>query len=371
MVVAKYRELATGQQNFIMDATYFRLDKSWDEKYECFIRQSPVTLLYASVAYRQLLLDYLGADPIYLGAKDLDGSLLAVLPAFLKKNERYGNIINSLPFYGSNGGVIEHKGNREIQRGLLRFFDEIALQQSCAATTIITSPLQSHDELYDRYAKYDFKDQRIGQITSLPGQTDDLAHNLISMFSDPRPRNIKKAVKSGVRVRWSRDSDDMNFLYETHCQNILAIGGIPKQRQFFEQVLTSMPKNNFKIYTANIDGKLVAALLLFYYNRTVEYFTPSILDGYRTQQPLSLVIFEAMKDAIAENYSHWNWGGTWLTQNGVYDFKKRWGTVDYPYFYYSRLYNDGLLKLTPAQLLSEYPNFYVLPFNQLENREVA
>jgi hypothetical protein len=348
---------------------YFRLDESFDAEYEHFLHQSPTTLLYASVAYRKLLTAYLEAEPVYLGAKDVHGRLLGVLPAFLKKNERHGNIINSLPFYGSNGGVIEHEGNAEVQKGLLKFFDEVARQLDCAATTIITSPLEPHGDLYQRQAVFDFKDQRIGQITPLPQQSESLANHLLSMFSDPRPRNIKKAVKSGVKIRWSRDSGDMDFLYDTHRQNILAIGGIPKERKFFDQVLATTPAENYKIYCADIEGQPVAALLLFYFNQTVEYFTPSILDGYRTQQPLSLLIFEAMKDAVVEGYRYWNWGGTWLTQSGVYDFKKRWGTVDHPYFYYSRLYRNELRTLTQAQLLSEYPNFYVLPFNQLKNCE--
>jgi len=348
---------------------YFRLDESWDTEYENFLHKSPTTLFYTSVAYRKLLMDYLEAEPVYLGAKDAHGKLLAVLPAFLRKNERHGHIINSLPFFGSNGGVIEHEGNKEIQRGLLSFFDEVARQLDCAATTIITSPQEPHGDLYERHAAFDFKDERIGQITPLPKWTENLTNELAGMFTDPRPRNIRKAIKSGVTVRWSRDSGDMDFLYDTHCQNILAIGGIPKERKFFDQVLAITPNKDYKIYCADIEGQQVAALLLFYYNHTVEYFTPTILDGYRTQQPLSLVIFEAMKAAVAERYLYWNWGGTWLTQSGVYDFKKRWGTVDYPYFYYSRLYRDELLTLTQAQLLSEYPNFYVLPFNQLRNQE--
>jgi hypothetical protein len=350
---------------------YFRLDESWDAEYDSFLHQSPTTLLYASAAYRNLLTAYLGAEPVYLGAKNERGKLLAVLPAFLKKNPRYGNILNSLPYYGSNGGVIEHQGNTEVQKGLLSFFDEVAWQLDCAATTIITSPLEPHGDLYERHAAFDFKDRRIGQITSLPQHTENIASDLANMFADPRPRNIKKAVKSGVKVRWSRDRKDMEFLYDTHRQNILAIGGIAKEREFFDQVLSITPTENYKIYCADIDGKPVAALLLFYYNRTVEYFTPSILDGYRAQQPLSLLIYEAMKDAVEQYYLHWNWGGTWLTQSGVYDFKKRWGTVDYPYFYYSRLYRDELRTLTQVQLLSEYPNFYVLPFNQLKNREAT
>lgn len=32
-------------------------------------------------------------------------------------------------------------------------------------------------------------------------------------------------------------------------------------------------------------------------------------------------------------------GGIWLTQGGVYDFKKKWGTIDKNYFYYTTIFD--------------------------------
>ena len=73
-----------------------------------------------------------------------------------------------------------------------------------------------------------------------------------------------------------------------------------------------------------------------------------------------------MQDAIVKGYKNWNWGGTWLSQGGVYDFKKKWGTTDYPYFYYTRIFNQSLRKATREELLSHYEGFFVLPFSQVE-----
>ena len=94
---------------------------------------------------------------------------------------------------------------------------------------------------------------------------------------------------------------------------------------------------NIKIFIAEKEGIKIAGLLLFYFNKSIEYFTPVIVNEFRSLQPLSLLIFEAMKDGISRNYEFWNWGGTWLTQDGVYRFKKMWGSEDLKYFYYVKI----------------------------------
>jgi hypothetical protein len=58
-------------------------------------------------------------------------------------------------------------------------------------------------------------------------------------------------------------------------------------------------------------------------------------------------------------------GGTWLSQSGVYDFKKRWATTDYPYYYYTQIFNTDVKLQRKETLLTMYPGFYVLPFSEL------
>ncbi|MFM6007618.1 MAG: GNAT family N-acetyltransferase, partial [Sphaerospermopsis kisseleviana] len=73
---------------------------------------------------------------------------------------------------------------------------------------------------------------------------------------------------------------------------------------------------DYRIYTAHLNGDTISALLLFYAGEAVEYYTPVIVEKYRDKQALSLIIYTAMIDASINGYKHWNWGGTWTTQQG-------------------------------------------------------
>ena len=129
-----------------------------------------------------------------------------------------------------------------------------------------------------------------------------------------------------------------------------------------------MQRHEWAIFTATLHGEPIAALLVFYFNRTVEYFTPAIVKGYRSSQPLTLIIYKAMYEAIEQGFTNWNWGGTWVGQEGVYDFKKRWGKRDYPYYYYNKIFYPAVTHQSTKFLLEHYKGFFVIPFDQLKSK---
>ena len=217
-------------------------------------------------------------------------------------------------------------------------------------------------EIYDQHTNATFRDERIGQITHFPSLTN--TSELIHHFQNPRPRNIRRAIKEGITIKKEHTSA-LDFLYTTHVDNITAIGGLPKKRHFFETITKHLNKNEWVIFTGSIQDKPVAALLLFYCNKTVEYFTPVIIKEYRNTQALALVIYTAMQDAIQNQYKNWNWGGTWLSQDGVYDFKKRWGTEEYRYYYYTQVFDRQLTSYRPDFLTENYPGFFLIPYKDL------
>jgi hypothetical protein len=271
-----------------------------------------------------------------------------------------GPVFNSLAYYGSNGGVIQVENDIDSKIMLLDAFYNMASEEKAVSATIISNPLEDDSGFYDSYVKYDFRDERIGQITHFPHCIDDL----LARFDDPRPRNIRRAIKEGVTViRGGKEA--LEFLFSTHVDNMQSIGGVAKKKEFFDAISTRMYQQDWAVFTALQDGKPIAALLLFYFNNTVEYFTPVIVQSHRNTQALALVIYEAMCDAIQRGFLNWNWGGTWVSQAGVYDFKKRWGTSEYRYYYYTRLYNHDILKTLPKYSLGHYPGFFLLPFNKL------
>lgn len=348
--------------------TAYSLETFPKEKAEAFIASKPETLLYTSFPYLQMLKAFLACEVQIITVSEND-QVIGFMPLAFKHNTKHGCVCNSLPFYGSNGGmIVDAKADGEkVRKALLQKFYELVEERNCIAYTVISNPLDPEGDAWLRSnIKHDLVDQRIGQITHFPESSGDSAATLMSSFEDPRPRNIRKAQKEGVEVRALNTGEAMEFLYQTHFDNITAINGIPKEKRFFDMIPDFFSDNEYKVYIAELNGEKIAALLLFFYNRTVEYFTPAVVEKFRNAQPTALIIYQAMLDAISRGYQNWNWGGTWLSQGGVYDFKKKWGTSDHNYFYYTRVAKDDVYKMSKEDLLSEYPYFFVLPFSALK-----
>jgi hypothetical protein len=342
------------------------------QTHDAFLLQTPDALLYHSHNYLWHLETYLHAE-IFVAVALSENRCVGYWPLALSSKGSLGKVANSLPYYGSNGAPlispkISGTAKEEILAALLRTVLEKVAAENCAAFTVVSNPLDAETAQWlEKNMPHDLTDDRIGQLTPLPKQETGISEKLLQFFDDPRPRNIRKALKEGVTVRFSHAADDRDFLYAVHRENIIAIGGIAKEKRFFDLLPEHFSENEYRIYIAEKNGERIAGLLLFYYNKTVEYFTPGVVEAHRNTQPTALLVYQAMLDAIEHKYSWWNWGGTWLSQGGVYDFKKKWGTHDLPYRYFTRVYHAGLRDTNKETLLREYPNFYVVPFGILKS----
>lgn len=347
------------------------LDTGLEEKYENYILKKATNLFYASNKYRNLLKEFLRADDYYFIALDSNENIAGVLPSFLKSSG-YGNVLNSLPFYGSNGGVICNDGDYKLTSLLLNEYYDFAKHNNVISATVITSPFEDNIEYYDNHLDYTYKDTRIGQFTKLPMDDSNIENDLFDVFHYKTRNSIRKAQKLNVLITSEYSRLYFDFLVSTHKDNMNEIGGISKPYDFFK-IISSIYEygKDYMLYTALHEGNPIASLLIFKFNKTIEYFTPVIKKEYRSYNALNLLIFEAMKDSVKQGFDWWNWGGTWLTQDGVYNFKKRWGTSEKNYYYYTKVFNNSLLSMTKDVLLDQYPYFYVIPFGRLCNNELT
>lgn len=308
-----------------------------------YVLRSPASLFYANPRFVALVARQLDARASWLTARR--GERLVGLLPFLTKPGPLGDVRNSLAYYGSNGGVIQAEPDQEAWLALVRAF----YAASACSATLIANPLQGDDEFYERHSGYTDRDERISQISHLPTM----------QLQDPRPRNLRHARRLGVEVQETRALD---FLVEWHEENLRALGGKPKSRSFFQAVQAELEPGDWRVFEGRWEGRPVAALLVFYFNRTVEYYTPVLIPEHRSTQALSLVIWEAMQEALSRGYEYWNWGGTWLSQRGVYDFKRKWGAREARYGYYTKVSDDTVRNRPREYLLSHYPGFFVVPF---------
>lgn len=320
------------------------------------------SLIYYSSDYKKFLDQFLKEKTIYFILKE-NNRIIALLPAVLKENKNYGNVLNSLPFYGSNGAVISLLPSEELKKILVKRFTEFALEMNCISSTIITSPFEKNIEWYEKNIDYTFKDQRIGQITPLP----DSKEKLMDILHSKTRNTVRKAQKEIRSVDSKEGLKYIDFIAETHKENMIAVNGLYKPYSFFQEIVKAMEyEKNLKIYIAFIENNIpVSGLMNLYFNKTIEYFCPVTVSSYRELQSLSGLIYQAMSDGIDAGYKWWNWGGTWLSQGGVYQFKSRWGTQDNNYYYFTKVYDDKVMNYSREILLKEYPYFFVIPFSAL------
>lgn len=340
------------------------------------VRLSKSGMRAHTLRWTKVLQRFTGTDPIYLVAK-ISGKIVGVLPSLMKKNIKYGNVLNSLPFFGTHGGpvvlpTLRERERLQVKKRLLLAFKELAKENHCIFSTLITTPFESATDFIQGTLKPDFIDPRITQMTVFPKEVADIENEILYNTIKKRCRTaIRKAQKSKTEVEIAQDLRHVNALFKMHKSGMMRKHGIYKPREFFEILFdefSGSQNKDFKLFFAWKDNKIIAGLLLLYYKNIVGYFTPCFNLEYSGLQPNTLLIYEAMKDALRNGYNIWNFGGGRLT--GVYMFKRSWGAKDYPYHYFINAYGDTseIRCLQEEEILSEYRWFYVIPFTELRRK---
>jgi hypothetical protein len=339
------------------------------QEYDSLVLSSEYGMFYHSLRYLQLLGSLVEAAPIILLCYD-DGSVAGALPAFIKRNKNT-RVLNSLPFIGSHGGVVVRRDidrcrAREVVRCTLGHLkNEVCRQKDVTVSTIITTPSEKETDLYKSILDPQYHERRVTQMSTIPEVCTE--EELMRTFEKRCRWAIVKAAKNNVLVRALDHFEPrmIDALYEMHVDNSAKAAAPAKPRSFFDKVgeIFSIHRD-YDVYVAEYRDVVVAALLIFYFGRFVEYFVPAVKVEYRNLNPMNLMILKAMSKATQRNLRIWNFGGTREDLSGVHLFKRSFGARDYAYHCFTSVVSDpsALLQLTAPEVRSAYPWFYVLPY---------
>lgn len=327
-----------------------------EEEYSVLLTNCSSAMFYHSIPYLKMVCELLkGAYEIW-GLYENE-KLLAACPWIIKEG-KYGIVYNSLAYYGSNGGIIgvNETSCSELEKQMLT-----QLSKQCATFSYITSTAKPN-KLSQEFEL--FNQERRAQITALPRVSEKVEEHIMQMCHSKNRNTIRKAFKENITFQKNKD---WAFLYNTHVANMEAIGVKAKEEHFFSSLSQFYRYGeDYEIVEAHIDGVKACAVLVFYFKHTIYYYTPAVLQQFRNKQPLSALIYHMMCDGVTKGFKFWDWGGTPLSNEALYKFKKRWGTEDRPYFIQSKVYNQNIFNATPAELSQEYPGMFVAPYELLK-----
>ena len=88
------------------------LTKDNEQKYESFLLSQKTSMFYHSVKYKNFLEDILSCDSHYLLAMEAN-KIVGALPLMIKDGP-LGKVVNSLPYYGSHGGILGDSVNSDV-----------------------------------------------------------------------------------------------------------------------------------------------------------------------------------------------------------------------------------------------------------------
>lgn len=295
----------------------------------------------------------------------INNELQGFVPLALKFDAAFGTVANSLPYFGSHGGLFVGSNCSDgdaVTQALIFGIKELCGERNIVSVTVVENLFRPVNESLYIAAGLNCVDDRIGQLTRLPNkQSVDVEAELMTGFHVKTRNAVRKGTKYFGKFVERKDDSAVQWMQSVHESSILSMGGVPKSLNHFKVLLDTFG-DQARLYLCENDGVPLAGVLVLLYGSTVEYFTPVVDEDYKDKQLLSALIFKVMSTLSREGYELWNWGGTWRSQEGVYRFKNRWGAFDKSYRYFNAVTNPEFLSADRSALFSAFPYFYLFRY---------
>lgn len=147
-------------------------------------------------------------------------------------------------------------------------------------------------------------------------------------------RQIEVAQRRGVEVRWGKRQEDLSAFYELHSQTRRRLGVPVQPRVFFEKVFRSICQTGNGFFLLASKGrKDIAAALFLNWNKTLVYkYSASTRDAARFYA-IDPIIWTAIDWGCREGLLWMDFGRTEIGNQGLRNFKRRWGAEEKPLVY--------------------------------------
>ena len=250
-----------------------------------------------------------------------DNKLVGVFPLFKVKSLIFGNRLISGPVLDVGGYFSKKKGiPSEVKNQVI-----IIAKKEKVDCVEVRNPPEAMSGFEKRSDYVDF-------VLDLATSEEKIWTGL-----NKKLRNgIRKAQKN-IKIEKKPIDQGLDQFYKLYLITMKALGSPPITKKFFQQ----MNKTKSYFLFAKLGDKIVAAILVNYFNGKAKYEAAVYLPKFRNTQANPLLVYEAILNSKADNMNYFIFGRT-QPDSSVYTFKKRWNAVEIPITYYYKSFNGKI-----------------------------
>ena len=296
----------------------------WDQ----FVSAHPAGTFFHLAAWREILQRSFGYEPFYLCARESD-RVCGVLPLFLVKSLIFGRSLVAMPLgvYGGPVSVDEH-----ATHALLQNATALAKQHGVRYLEIRGNPhsrsqcVPNVDADASRWSRKDLYFTFLSEIDS----NDDA--NLARIPRKQR-RMVRQGEKHGLKAVF--DNRRLREFYDVYAESVKNLGTPVYGFAFFENLAAAFGEQ-CKVLLIEYNGKVIAAVLSFFYRDQVLPYYSGALKEYLHLAPNDFMYWELMRHAAMNGFRIFDFGRS-KEGTGPYHFKRHWGFEPraLPYWYYA------------------------------------
>ena len=279
----------------------------WDE----FVTAAGGTL-YHRAAWAGIVERVFGQRPLYRLAR-CEGRVEGVLPLVAFANPWFGRYLVSVP-YLNRGGILatSERARRALLEDAVRLVDE---NRAAFCELRHVHPVAE----------------------TLPRRTNKVSMSLditcgpeaLRKAIGPRVRNlVRKAEKSGVRVREGEPEKDLAAFYEVFAANMRDLGTPVYAADFFREICATFP-HHVRLILAEWEGKTAAAGICLTQGTFTEMHWAASRRELRNLSPNMILYWEAIAKAARDGLAEFCFGRS-TEGSGPHRFKKQWGAEPTP-----------------------------------------
>jgi CelD/BcsL family acetyltransferase involved in cellulose biosynthesis len=309
------------------------VDSQTDPRWESLVTTLSDGLIYHHPAWLRVLEEAYGYKPVNLACEDADGELQGILPLYYMRRPFTGRCFVSLPRTPQAGPLARDERTMAI---LLQGAVERVRKEpgTCLQLKVFSNAL----------------DGLVGSVVSAPWSVTyrmKLPERLeLLRFGNSRNHSrirwaINKATRLGVEVHPAQTERELRAWYSLYLDTMRRLAVPPRPYHFFEVAWTQLqPRGLMRLLLAERyesgRSKLLAGSLFLTFGQTFFYAFTGWSREDLLLRPNDVVQWRAIHDACAEGYRYYDFGEVDRDDQGLADFKSKWGAEPvwlYRYYY--------------------------------------